>query len=496
MATSRILLFVVALYPCGALASLLLPTLMRPLARRLDEKPEDPRVAGAWFAIAVGAIGMVLSIVVAASASRSEVLTLGVGPYGVAIDTIGPIGCAMVSLLAVVAGIAMLPQLEGQAPPHAALLLAAGAGVACVVARDVRQSLLLLELAGIALALTLLYGADRAECRRAAIRFALAWQPGLALIAVGILGACASAHTYELAGIKEAIALDVAGNTMRLRWITAGAVTLLVLPAMPFAVPDVLSRRPLGSSVGIYGIGAVAASWTFVRLAFIAFPISEAWEPARRGLVIPAIVLVSLGCILAACLVRGPSRMVSLGLAGQGVWGLLAFAAGRPAFETGLLLCLAIPLTRAALLAAAAAGREVTGRAPEESMRRLHLAAVGCVALAYVAGSVWVVAQFHGWWRLLAAVLITTPAIVFVLRVGRFCLAERVRKGRIYAVLAAATAAVAVIAAVPQPMTRALVGRAERELGVHVRFHRTPLPAPEAGSTGVRQGPPRGAQSR
>jgi hypothetical protein len=425
---------------------------------------EDPRVAGAWLAIGVSALGLVTALVVAVKASTSQVIALNLGSIGFTVDTLGPSAGAVISLLALWASAAMLPQVRNERPPAAAVLF---------TARDARQALVLLELMLVASAFALRASADRRDSARTPVAFFLASQPGLILVAWAVLSTCGRAGLGDLSAIKPLVVMDGPANILALRMLTYGTLLLLVVPALPWVVPGLASSRPLPGAIAAFAIPAAAALWWFARFAFGGFPYAEAWGPARMGMLIPALALASTGLAAWAALARAPGAMLSLVIAAQGPLALLAFATGGPSmagFAVGVALAVAIPLSRAAALSIAAPDRETTPTGETPALRRLHVTAIVAASAAYVGCALWLPWRFGGWWRALALLLVVAPAAVAAVRLARHCLTERPRRGPLYAWLALGGAVVALLAALPQPLNAELGSRLRGELGLNVRM--------------------------
>jgi len=476
---SLILLLSVAVYPMGALAGTLMPSLLGALGRRMREE-EDPREAAAWMTMAISAVALALSASVLPRIGDSDIVQVAVGDWGILVDRTGALGLVLVSMLGVLAGAVMLPQLSGESPPQARVLLACGFAALGFMARDARQAVLCIAAMLACLAVALGRGADRAESRRAAWRFVVACLPGVVLLGWAVLSSASRAGLTDMSLIKQVIAGESEANIKALRALTAGAGLLLSLPLLPWFSPDLLSRRPMGATVAAYGIGAVAVGWTFTRCAYGLFPWAEGWELARRGWMIPALALPSAGFMVAACLARSPSAMVSWALAAQGLWIPLAFATGGRAqagFGAGVALSVAVPLARVAILAVTSAGREAMS-GEHEGASRVHRMAAWGAAVVLGAGALWLPWRFMGWWRLLALLLLAAPSACLCVRVGRFAVAERMRRGPLYATIGAIAAAVAAIAVIPSPVPRALAGAVESDLGLHERFMVGPDGAP------------------
>jgi hypothetical protein len=445
--------------------------------------------------MAISGVGLVLAIIVARRAGQAEVVQVMVGGWGLFVgDAMGPIGVALVSALGVLAGAAMLPQLPGERPPFASVMLACGLGATSFLAVDPRQAILCLGLMIVALGFALGRGSERREARRSGWLFVAACVPGFILMAWAVLTTAGRAGMPDMQLIRELVAGELAANVVAIRVLTVGYGLLLALPLLPFLAPDLLSRRPMGATVAAYGIGAAAISWLFARCAFQLFPYGEGWDLARRGWVIPALALPSAGLMVAACIARAPSSMVSLALAGQGLWIPLGFATGGRAdagFGIGIALSMAIPIGRAAILAVTSASREVAPRRSEPLVTGLHKGAGVVAALALAVAALRLPWPFHGVWRWVALALLALPAVYLGYRVARFSLAERSRRGRLYAIIGAASALVALVAAVPTPLTAAVARTAERDLGLHKRFLVGPggMPPPVNAPGAVRPGP-------
>ncbi len=485
MQTSSLLLFLVALYPCAALASLAVPVVLGPLNRWMKEN-EDPRVAKSWIAMGVCALGAGLGVWIALRAPASEVVFLRLGRYGFAVDQSGPLGVSLVSLLGLIAAIALRPQTPGLRLPHGWLLLACGGGAVALLAEDVRLALLGLESALVFLGLCLLAETDRRESRAAALRWFLAAQPGFVILAVSALGLAGRASTYALGDIRNAVAADVPANVTSLHWMLLGFTWLLTVPALPWALRDVLSRRTLPAAIATLSVSAGLIGWLMLRLIFRVCPYAEGWDLARRGwLVIPGLSLCTAALLVGAAFWRSPSPRLSLVLASVGPLVPLAFSLGRPAFTVGIVLLVVGPLLRAALLASQAADPAVGSKPPAPGTTRAHRLGVVLSALLLVAAPCLLLPRFvQGWYRLAFGVVLVAPACLAALRVARFGWGERQRRLPLPAWLSA-TCGVAGLAALVLwgPMHRLSTG-IEKELGLDLTFavrHRAPGGAPPAG---------------
>lgn len=470
MEISLTLLMSVAVYPMGALAGGLMPALLGALGRRMHED-EDPREGAAWLVMAISLVAMGLALSVLPRMGEADVVQVSIGGWGgITVDRFGALGVVLVAVMGILAGAAMLPQLPGQSPPVASVLLACGCASLAFLAWDARQAMLCLLLTYVCLAVALGRGGTRAEARGAAVRYLAAVVPGLAAMGWAVLSSTGRAGFTDMSLIKQVIAGEIAENIAALRALTVGTALVLALPLVPFFAPDMLSRRPMGSCVAGYGIGTAAAAWLFVRCAYGMFPWVEGWEVARRGWVIPVLALLSAALMVAACIVRSPSALVGCALAGQGVWVPLAFATGGRSdagFGVGVVLCVAVPLARVAALAVAGAGREpIRGRAES----RAHRAAAIASAVALAGGALWLPGRFEGWWRLLAVVLLVVPSTYACYRLARFSVAERARRGSVYATVGSIAAFVALVAVVPTPWSRAVPRAVESDLKLHERF--------------------------
>ena len=474
--TSRILLLTVAAYPCGALAALLMPPLLRWLGRMMKEE-EDPRVAVAWLSVGVSGVVFTSALWLLARAAAAEPAVVGLGAYGFVIDSTGPMACAALALVAGLAGTAMLADAgENRAAPIA-LMLAAACSVAALLGRDTRQVLLGVELMTVALAFALARGAEKREGRRAALRFWLASQPGLVLVAVALLSTVSRAGLTDIQVVRDVIAMEAPANIAALRLLTVGCALALVLPMLPPVVRDVLSRHAAGGAIAAFCLGAGALAWLFARTAYGMFPYAEAWEFARRGWMIPALALTSGAAFVGSALVRGPSAMASLAMAGQSLWPLLAFATGgreEGGFRVGLMLCLALPLSRAALLAVATA----PSGAPYKLRPDLKQWAGTGVVFAFAAGALWLPFRFGGWWILPALLVLAAPPVWAAVRLSRFCQTERPRIGAGSAAVAAVSGVLALLLLLPLPTSRAAATLAAKDLGVHMSFRPQTTGAP------------------
>lgn len=468
MEISLTLLLSVAIYPMGALFGVFMAPLLGALGRRMHED-EDPREAAAWMTMAIAAMALGLAASVLPRIGEADVLQLAVGDFGVIVDRTGALGVVLVSLMGVLAGAAMLPQVPGESPPQASVLMACGCAALSFMARDARQAVFCMAVMLLCLAIALGRGADRVEARRAARRYAVACLPGLVAFGWAVLSTAGRAGLTDMTLVRQVVAGETAANIAALRTLTMGTGLLLALPLLPIAAPELLSRRPMGASVAAYGIGSIAVAWLFVRCAGGLFPWAEGWELARRGWVIPVLALSSTGLMGAACLLRSPSAMVSLALSAQGLWVPLAFATGGRSdagFGVGVALAIAVPLTRVAILAVTSSGREaVSGHAA-----RAHQAAAVVAAGVLAACVLWLPWRFQGWWRLLALVLLVAPTVVLCIRVARFALAERQRRGPLYATIGAIATLLAVVGVAPSPLPGAVARAVESDLGLHERF--------------------------
>lgn len=471
MQTSSLLLFLVALYPCAALASLGVPFVLTPLNRLMKEN-EDPRVAKAWVAIGVCGVGVALSLWIASRAPSSDVVLLRLGRYGFAVDQNGPLGVALVSLVGGLAAVAMRPQTPGLRMPHGWLLLATGAASLALLADDVRLALLGLVLALALLALTFLTDTDRQESRRAALIWFAATLPGVLVLARGLLSFATRAGTTTLGDIRNAVALEVPANVSALRWMIVGLAWLLTVPALPWLVRDVLSRRTLASATAALALSGALVGWLAMRLCFSVAPYAEGWELARRGsLVIPGLALVSAGLLVAAGLLRAPSPRLSLAIAATGPLPLLAFCQGRPAFATGVVLVAAVALTRVALLASQAADPAVSMPTPSRLLSRAHRAGVVLAGALLVLLPCLLLPRFvQVWFRVAFGLLLIVPAGWAAYRTGRFGWVERDRRQPVIAWLGVGSGVlVLALLAAWGPVHRASAG-IEKELGLDLSF--------------------------
>ena len=468
MATSQILLLTVSAYPCGAVAALLMPPLLRWLGRMMREE-EDPRVAVAWLAVAISCVECACALWLLSRAAAARPAVIALGRYGFTVDTLGPMACTALSVVIALAGIAMVADARAGRAAPVALMVAGAAAVVALTGRDVRQVLLAAEVMTAALAFALARGADKREGRRAAWLYWLAWQPGLALVAVALLSTCARAGITDVQVVRDVIAIEAPANIAAMRMLTLGCALALALPMLPVVVRDILSRHAAGGTIAAFCLGAGALAWLFARTAYGMFPYAEAWEFARRGWTLPLLAVASAAAFVGSALMRGPSDMASLALAAQSLWPLVAFATGgreEGGFRVGLMFCAALPLSRAALLAVATSA----SGAPYKISPKLKQLAGTAVVAVFAAGALWFPLRFRGWWVLPALAVLVAPAAWAAGRLSRFCETERPRIGTASAAVAATAGLLALAALLPLPTGRAAAILAARDLGVHMSF--------------------------
>jgi hypothetical protein len=481
----NLLFFLVALYPCAVLVSPLVPFVLGPLNRWMKED-EDPRAAKAWVAIGVTGLGTALALWIAAHAPTSEFAFVSLSGLGLSVDRNGPLGVALVSFSALVASVAMRPQVAGLRPPHGWLLLACGACALTLLADDLRLALAGLELSLGLLALTLMSDVERGASRRAALRWFLWTQPGFLIVAIALLVLVARAHTASLGDIRGCVALETAANVRTARWLVLGFTWLLTVPALPWCLPEVLSRRTLPAKIAVLSTSMALAGWAMMRLVFSSLPYAEAWEHARQGIiVIPGLALLVAGLLTAAARTRAPSPRVSLALAALGPLVPLAFALGRPSFATALALAIATPLLRGALLTCESSDCARPPKDPGPVLARIHTVGSVLSALGLVLTPLVLLPRFVDWrFRLLFGVLLVMPAGFAAYRLTRFSLRERVRRQPLQAWLGAIAAALSLVALLPIGPLHSASGAIEKELGLDMTFGlmRSAQPRPQAPS--------------
>ncbi len=467
-----------ALPLCGALVLPLGGYIVSVLSKRLGE-PADPRSAGAWAATVLAAAVSLfaLAALLMERSSGAFFLFLAVplpGEWGLVLDALSGPALALAALLSLAALVATFARARGEAISHGALLAVLGFVVAVILARDLVQLALSLQLMVLACAVALLFGRERGECRRAALRYFLCAEAGAAIILAVAIRLAQLSPTTEIADLKQSLPLGDWPALRRLaQWLFWGWLLVAIAPTVPQAVPEVLSRRPLPVALMVCGASFVGAGYAFVRLAYQGFPY-RFWA-MLSGRMSWAAAALALGGTLAALFARAPSRRASYTMLAQVGLVCMALSADpregpAPAVTVGLALVFICAVARAGMLVAGAAGRATSSEQPGPVHRAAHWLALVIIALSLFGASALTIIPLSG--GRLAGPLLVVPLTSAVAWLWfSYTWTERPRRERLYLVLLCCCAGLlALFFAAPGPLRR-LLGDAVDLLGVEEVFH-------------------------